>query len=71
MSKKESHGKNKAAVELAKTRWANPNADRNYLRQVGKLGGRPRSADRCPCGKYTRRYAAARNHECVRQDECA
>ena len=26
--------------------------------------GRPQSKDRCPCGQYTRSYAAKRGHEC-------
>jgi len=26
--------------------------------------GRPKSPDRCPCGKYTRSYAARRGYEC-------
>lgn len=28
-------------------------------------GGRPREADRCPCGKFTAERAEARRHNCV------
>lgn len=31
---------------------------------VGKLGGRPRTAPRCPCGKYTVNKAACLRHVC-------
>ena len=31
---------------------------------IGTAGGRKRLADRCPCGKYTRHYAALQYHKC-------
>lgn len=31
----------------------------------GRSGGRPKSADRCPCGAMTVARAAARRHECI------
>lgn len=31
--------------------------------------GRPRSADRCPCEKFTRSYAAKRGHRCEVPEE--
>lgn len=50
--------------ELAKMRWAKPWADRNQPREAGKLGGRPRDPDRCPCGEMTRERAIKRGHHC-------
>jgi hypothetical protein len=35
------------------------------LSRIGKLGGRPRSLFRCPCGAITAARAAARNHRCT------
>ena len=33
-------------------------------KRKAKKGGRPKSEDRCPCGKYTAEYAQRRNHRC-------
>jgi len=41
--------------ELARRRWAKPGASGP---------GRPRSADRCPCGRFTKHTAALRKHVC-------
>lgn len=41
---------------------------KNALRTTrtgGRNGGRPRVADRCPCGKWTRLGALKRKHQCV------
>jgi hypothetical protein len=57
------------ASALAKQRWAVATPEqRDQPRQAGKLGGRPRSADRCPCGRFTRAYAAKRGHKCEAQE---
>ena len=32
---------------------------------AGYNGGRPRSADRCPCGEMTRHRALTHKHQCV------
>lgn len=32
---------------------------------AGYNGGRPRSEDRCPCGKFTRATADKRGHRCT------
>jgi len=32
---------------------------------AGYNGGRPRSADRCACGKFTRSNAEKRKHKCA------
>jgi len=40
---------------LARRRWAKPGAT---------ASGRPRSRDRCPCGRYTKHTAALRKHVC-------
>jgi hypothetical protein len=45
----------RAMRELANRRWAKPGATNS---------GRPRSSDRCPCGKYTKHTAALRKHVC-------
>ena len=29
-----------------------------------RKGGRPKETQRCPCGRYTRGYAARRRHRC-------
>ncbi len=34
------------------------------LRGNDGAGGRPRSEDRCPCEKYTRKTAEKRGHRC-------
>lgn len=48
--------------ELGRRRWKNTGDD---PRQVGALGGRPRSAaPRCPCGAMTLKRAQARGHRC-------
>ena len=56
-----------------KARWAQATeAERQQLREiararaaeVGKLGGRPRSPDRCACGLMTAKRAKARGHKC-------
>lgn len=57
--------KNPAAQALARIRWAKAtDADRQACREHGKLGGRPRTAPRCPCGKMTVARAAQRGHKC-------
>lgn len=30
-----------------------------------RKGGRPKSTDRCECGRYTKTYALTRNHRCA------
>jgi hypothetical protein len=45
----------RAMRELANHRWAQPGASNP---------GRPRSTDRCPCGKYTKHTAQIRHHDC-------
>lgn len=35
------------------------------VRANGKLGGRPRKTDRCPCGDMPRERAEKRGHRCV------
>jgi hypothetical protein len=45
----------RAMRELAKRRWSDPKATNP---------GRPRKADRCPCGKYTTHTAKLRHHAC-------
>lgn len=45
----------RAMRQLARQRWAKPGATNP---------GRPRSKDRCPCGKYTKHTAAIRKHSC-------
>jgi hypothetical protein len=37
---------------------------RNAARRTVKAGGRPKSTDRCPCGKATRRQVEQRKHKC-------
>ncbi len=54
---------NSAAAELGRLRWERTGDD---PREVGKLGGRPRSdAKRCPCGLMTLKRAKARAHKCA------
>lgn len=52
-------------AELARLRWSKPDADRDQPRKIGKLGGRPRTAPRCPCGAMTVDRAMKRNHKCA------
>jgi len=47
---------------MGKRRWAATDDD---PRQVGKLGGRPRTAPRCACGAMTRKRAKQRRHRCA------
>lgn len=55
----------KAASDLAKARWAKEVPDVEHMREIGKLGGRPKtSAKRCPCGAMTAKRAKARGHKC-------
>lgn len=64
----------KAASALSSARWAKPEwktkaARAKFAKYVsdfgeGKREGRPRSADRCPCGAMTKARAAKRNHRC-------
>jgi hypothetical protein len=57
--------KNRAAVSLARRRWAKATTeDRQLSAQNGKLGGRARDPDRCPCDKMTAARARKRNHKC-------
>lgn len=35
----------------------------------GASGGRPKAANRCPCGKFTAIYAARRKHRCEAKPE--
>lgn len=50
------------ASELGRRRWTSTGDD---PREVGKLGGRPRSkAKRCLCGAMTLKRAKARGHRC-------
>jgi hypothetical protein len=37
---------------------------RKAARANGKLGGRPRKTDRCPCGDLPRERAEKRGHRC-------
>jgi hypothetical protein len=63
--------KDPAAQALGRKRWkGTTKAERRefgrWAAQQG--GGRPRSADRCPCGAMTRARAAKRNHRCQAAD---
>ena len=50
------------ASELGRRRWTSTGDD---PREIGKLGGRPRSkGPRCPCGAMTLKRARARGHKC-------
>ncbi len=40
---------------------------RRHVVTPGAGPGRPRSADRCPCGAMTKARAAARGHRCQEQ----
>lgn len=40
-------------------------SDRRKTKSGGRNGGRPRSADRCPCGAMTTARAAKRRHVCA------
>lgn len=54
-----------------KRQWRSKKARSEFAAYVSShvkdrtAGGRPRSQDRCPCGRYTQGYAAKRNHRCV------
>lgn len=52
----------RAASTMGRRRWTATGDD---PREVGKLGGRPRTAPRCPCGAMTRQRAKQRNHRCA------
>jgi hypothetical protein len=45
---------------VLKSEWAR----RNNARRIKPKGGRPKSADRCPCRKYTIHTAQVRRHKC-------
>ena len=53
-----------------KPKWRSKKARSEFAAYVSShikertAGGRPRSEDRCPCGRYTRAYAKGRNHRC-------
>ena len=53
-----------------------PHTDREILSAAGRINakrrkhnvagpGRRKLVDRCPCGRYSRAYAARRGHRCV------
>lgn len=54
--------KNPAAVALGKRRAKK--LGKKLMSEIGKLGGRPKVAERCACGKYTARRAISRRHKC-------
>lgn len=58
----------KAARAMAKARWADvPSKERQRLMtEWGKRGGRPKSAQRCFCGKVSMPRAVSRNFDCCR-----
>ena len=59
--------KDPAARALGRKRWKGiPKAERSAFGSwaAAQGGGRPRSADRCPCGIMTKARAAKRNHRC-------
>jgi hypothetical protein len=59
--------KDPAAQALGRKRWkGTTKAERSEFGRwaAAQGGGRPRSADRCPCGAMTRARAAKRNHRC-------
>lgn len=53
------------AAALARLRWEKTGDDPH---EVGKLGGRPRKAERCPCGKYTAHSAKLLRHRCPEKE---
>lgn len=58
------------AREMVRARWAKTTRKqrKETMKQVRanrtSLGGRPQSADRCPCGAMTAARAKARGHQC-------
>ena len=40
-------------------------AAKRATKSGGRNGGRPRTADRCPCGEMTRARAEKRGHRCT------
>ena len=59
--------KDAAAQALGRKRWkGTTKAERREFGRwaAAQGGGRPRSADRCPCGAMTRERAEKRNHRC-------
>ncbi|HEX4545748.1 MAG TPA: hypothetical protein VH110_05270 [Candidatus Acidoferrum sp.] len=78
-TKKPTPEKNPAAQALVALRWAKttPEERRAFAARMAEAGwkganrarrlktaGRPRTADRCPCGAMTRKRARARGHRC-------
>lgn len=60
--------KDPAAQAMARKRWKKTTAEERttFAKFVASHGaGRPRSADRCPCGLLTAATARKRNHRCT------
>jgi hypothetical protein len=78
MTKKEkAAAASEAAAALSRARWAKPEWKDSktrsaYMKRVqtfrqNNRGGRPRAADRCPCGANTRKRALSRKFDCCRK----
>jgi hypothetical protein len=65
-----------SAARWNKPEWQNKKTRTRFARYVSShkkvhAGGRPPSPDRCPCGIFTRKRAAQRNHRCTAKDRKA